>query len=197
MRFRSRRGALTLGVMALRNPAMLGAVLAVAAMASAGIAAAEPPAPSPAPVDPAAPAAAPAPAPAPATVIDKDGTYRVGVDIVPGVYASAGPFPDGTCSWRRMAPAVDGAEQGETLDRAFTKQPQVVQVLPTDGVFKTTECQTWTLTDQPPPAPGMGPLLAGLQVRGYLDSLNRNAQQYEANKPPPAPAAPAPPAPAP
>ncbi|TLH61524.1 hypothetical protein [Mycolicibacterium neoaurum] len=179
--------------MALRNPAVLGAVLAVAAMASAGIAAAEPPAPSPAPADPAAPAADPAPAPA--TVIDKDGSYRVGVDIVPGVYASAGPFPDGTCSWRRMAPAAEGAEQGETLDRAFTKQPQVVQILPTDGVFKTTECQTWTLTNQPPPAPGMGPLLAGLQVRGYLDSLNRNAQQYEANKPP-APPAPAP-APAP
>ncbi|AXK75391.1 MULTISPECIES: hypothetical protein [Mycobacteriaceae] len=184
--------------MALRNPAMLGAVLAVAAMASAGFATAEPPAPSPAPADPSAPAVdpAPAPAPVPATVIDKDGTYRVGVDIVPGVYASAGPFPDGTCSWRRMAPAVDGAEQGETLDRAFTKQPQVVQVLPTDGVFKTTECQTWTLTDQQPPAPGVGPLLAGLQVRGYLDSLNRNAQQYEANKPP-APPAPAPPTPAP
>lgn len=186
--------------MPIRVPAAIGAALTLAALATAGIAAAEPAPPVPLPADPAAPAADPAAAPpAPATVIDKDGTYKVGVDIVPGVYASAGPFPEGTCSWRRMAPIVDGAEEGETLDRAFTKQPQVVQILPTDGTFKTTECQVWTLTNQPPPEPGMNPALAAIRMKLYLDTLNRNAQQFEANKPPAAPAAPpipgAPPAP--
>lgn len=184
--------------MSFSLPAATAATVALLALASTGLAVAgpagaepAPPAPPvpapPAPVDPAAPAAD---SDAPATLIAEDGTYTVGVDIAPGVYASAGPIPEGTCSWRRMAPIVEGAEQGETLDRAFTKQPQVVQILPTDGTFKTTECQPWTLTDQPPPAPGLGPLLAGLQVRGYLDTLNRNAQQFEANQPPPAPPAP-------
>ncbi|MGW0163334.1 hypothetical protein ACWDUN_28835 [Mycobacterium sp. NPDC003323] len=177
--------------MALKLPAAVAAALTLAAIAAAGTAVAEPapsvppPTPPTPPVPPATadPAAAP---PAPATVIDKDGTYTVGVDIVPGVYVSAGPFPEGTCSWRRMAPIVEGAEQGETLDRAFTKQPQVVQILPTDGSFKTTECQTWTLTNQPPPPPGMNPAIAAIRMKLYLDTLNRNAQQFEANQPPPA-----------
>lgn len=171
-------------------------MLAFAGLVAAGPAAAEPADPAP-PAPPASTAPAPAPdAPppaAPVNIIDKDGTYQVGTDIVPGVYASAGPVPEGTCSWRRMAPVVTEGEPGETLDRAFTKQPQVVEIKPDDGSFKTTGCQTWQLTNQPPPAPGMSPVVAALKWKLYLDTLNRNAAQYNANPPPPAPT----PAPAP
>lgn len=175
--------------MGLKLPMFTAGGLVLAGLIAAGPAVAEPAEPSPAPSANAEPDASP-PA-SPLNVIDKDGTYRIGVDIVPGVYASAGPFPDGTCSWRRMAPVVTEGEPGETLDRAFTKQPQIVEIKPDDGTFKTTGCQPWTLTDQPPPPPGMSPLLAALQWKLYMDTLNRNAAQYEANQPPPAPAPPA------
>ena len=56
--------------------------------------------------DPATPTP-PAP-PGPKTTIDADGTYAVGTDVVPGVYSSAGPVTDGTCSWRRTS-NPDGA----------------------------------------------------------------------------------------
>lgn len=162
--------------MGFKLPLAAAVVLALAGFVAAGPAGAEPSDPVP-----------PAP-PAPLNVIDKDGTYKVGADIAPGVYASAGPFPDGTCSWRRMAPVVIEGEPGETLDRAFTKQPQIVEIKADDGSFKTTGCQAWQLTDQPPPSPGMSPVLAALQWKLYMDTLNRNARQFEANPPPPAPA---------
>jgi hypothetical protein len=168
-------------------------MITVAGMALAGLLAAGPAVAEPAePVPPAPPVGSePAPdAPPPATplnVIDKDGTYRIGTDIVPGVYASAGPLPEGTCSWRRMAPVLTEGEPGATLDRAFTKQPQVVEIKVDDGSFKTTGCQTWTLTNQPPPAPGMSPVMAALKWKLYMDTLNRNAAQFEANPPQPAP----------
>jgi hypothetical protein len=90
--------------------------------------------------------AQPAPAPAgPKTTIDADGTYAVGTDIVPGVYASAGPIPDGACYWKRT--------NGDKLvDNALTKKPQVVQIDATDTTFTTHDCQQWTLTNGPPPA---------------------------------------------
>jgi hypothetical protein len=94
----------------------------------------------------------PAPPAAAKTTIDADGTYRVGTDIAPGTYASAGPV-NGTCSWKR-ADASD-----KTLDNAITHKAQVVAIEPTDATFKTNGCQTWSLTDASPPAP-MGNLQA-------------------------------------
>jgi hypothetical protein len=99
----------------------------------------------------------PAPAPAgPKTTIDADGTYAVGKDIAPGVYASAGPVPDGACYWKRTS--------GDKLvDNALTKKPQVVQIDATDTTFTTNECQQWSLTNAPPPAqPAPGDLLGQL-----------------------------------
>jgi hypothetical protein len=176
--------------MGFKLPMTTAVFLALAGFVAAGPAGAEPAEPAP-PAPPASTSPAPsaqAPPAAPLNVIDKDGTYKIGTDIVPGVYASAGPFPEGTCSWRRMAPVVTEGEPGETLDRAFTKQPQIVEIKADDGSFKTTGCQAWQLTDQPPPAPGLSPVLAALQWKLYMDTLNRNAQQFEANPPPPAPA---------
>ncbi len=99
----------------------------------------------------------PAPAPAgPKTTIDADGTYAVGTDIAPGVYASAGPIADGACYWKRTS--------GDKLvDNALTKKPQVVQIDPTDTSFTTNDCQQWSLTNAPPPPqPAPGDLLGQL-----------------------------------
>lgn len=89
---------------------------------------------------------APAPPPAPETTIDGDGTYAVGADIAPGTYTSAGPIGDTACYWKR----ADGTG---TVDNALSKQPQVVQIAPTDTEFKTSQCQPWRLTACPPDCP--------------------------------------------
>jgi len=166
---------------------VLTSVIAVGALTlgvGAGIAAADPttttPAPAPAPTGPlpgpadaaapsASPGATPAPVPAgaPKTTIDSDGIYKVGVDIVPGTYASAGPVDGGACYWKRTG----GADGQTKVDSALTKKPAVAQIDPGDTLFKTDGCQPWALTDAPPPAEA-GPLLSQLQLRHALDTLN-------------------------
>jgi hypothetical protein len=138
-----------------------GAMLAGWA-ASVGVAGADP---EPSPPPPPAPIASPAPPPAPAgkTSIDKDGTYAVGSDIAPGIYSSAGPIGDGTCYWKRT-----GNPDGNLIDNAISKKPQVVQIDPTDKSFKTSGCQPWQLTpDATPPANTPPP-----GVQGTLGILN-------------------------
>lgn len=108
--------------------------------------------------------AEPAPPPAPKTTIDGDGTYTIGADIVPGTYTSAGPVGDSACYWKR----VDGTG---TVDNALSKQPQVVQIAPTDTAFKTSQCQPWQLSacppDCPPPPPPPWAILGQLgQILG-------------------------------
>ncbi|BBY60882.1 hypothetical protein MSAR_40180 [Mycolicibacterium sarraceniae] len=99
--------------------------------------------------------------------MDQDGTYRVGVDIVPGNYSTAGPVEGRACYWKRV-----GGPDGQTnLDNGLTKKPQIQQIDPGDATFKTDGCQPWTLTDAPPPA-APGPLMSQLQLRHYLDQLN-------------------------
>ncbi|WP_370497502.1 hypothetical protein [Mycobacterium sp. pR1184] len=151
------------------------------AAASTFVASADPddtrgPAPGPAPgqsasPSPAAsPSASPSPAPpggAPKTVMDKDGLYAVGTDIVPGIYSSGGPVGNGTCYWKRTA-NPDGA----LIDNSLSKKPQVVKIEPTDKAFKTDGCQPWQLTpDAPAPADVPGPV-AGAQLQGTLGTLN-------------------------
>lgn len=121
------------------------AVITVAAVAAvnwyaAGAAGAEPE-PSPAPA-------------APKTVIDADGSYAVGKDIEPGTYRSAGPVEKGVCYWKRV-------KDDKIIDNALTKKPQLVQIEPTDTMFKTDHCQPWQKTacppdcvTTPPPPPG-------------------------------------------
>jgi hypothetical protein len=114
----------------------VGAALMLVAgwAASAGVAGADP--------DP--------PPPGPKTTIDHDGTYAVGSDIAPGVYSSAGPVGAGTCYWKRL-----GNPDGNLIDNALSKKPQVVQIDPTDKSFKTSGCQPWQLTpDANPPSSG-------------------------------------------
>jgi hypothetical protein len=109
---------------------------------------------------------APPPPPAPKTTIDADGTYAVGKDIQPGVYSSAGPVGDGACYWKR-------ANGSSIVDNALSKKPQVVQIEATDTSFTTNECQSWQLTDAPPPPPaGPGDLLGQLGQLGQIIARN-------------------------
>jgi hypothetical protein len=135
--------------------------------ASAGVAGADPE-PTPPPPAPAAspgpsPAPATSPSPGPKTTIDKDGTYAVGTDIAPGTYSSAGPVGDGTCYWKRS-----GNPDGNLIDNAISKKPQVVQIDPTDKSFKTSGCQPWQLTPDAVPPPTTPPP----GVQGTLGILN-------------------------
>jgi hypothetical protein len=137
--------------------------------ASAGVAGADPE-----PTPPPAPAASPGPSPSPAPkTIDHDGTYAVGTDIAPGTYSSAGPVDNGTCYWKRL-----GNPDGNLIDNALSKKPQVVQIDPTDKSFKTSGCQPWQLTpDASPPANTPPPGVQG--TLGILNGLlgGQNGQQ--------------------
>ena len=153
---------------------------AVSAGIAGGIAGADPD-PSPAPSPAASPApspsasASPDPSSAPAakTTMDHDGTYAVGSDVAPGIYSSAGPVGSGTCYWKRL-----GNPDGNLIDNAMTKKPQVVQIDPTDKSFKTSGCQPWQLTpDATVPANSPPPGVQG--TLGILNGLlgGQNGQQ--------------------
>jgi hypothetical protein len=83
-----------------------------------------------------APPPLPAPPPGPKTVIDGNGTYLVGEDIVPGTYRSAG---GSGCYWKRLS-SLDGSD---IIDNNLSDGPQVVEILASDVAFETEDCQTW------------------------------------------------------
>ena len=122
------------------------------------------------PGDPSIPAPAPvvpsAPGPAPTGPLIEDGTFAVGTDIAPGVYASAGPVEGETCYWRRI-----GADN-VTLNNALTSQPQLIAIEATDVAFKTRGCQPWQLTQDGIPPEEIPPWLAQLRLRNELNVLN-------------------------
>ncbi|MCV7317491.1 hypothetical protein H7J77_18335 [Mycolicibacillus parakoreensis] len=138
-----------------------GAALCAAALTGATTALADPePAPEPAPTP-----GAEAPDTQAATSIEEDGTYQVGEQILPGTYTSAGPAEDATCYWRR-------SRDGEIVDNAMTKKPQVVQIEPTDSEFRTSGCQPWQRTDGEQAPPGLDPAAAKNQLRDEIGKLN-------------------------
>ena len=116
------------------------------------------------------PSAPPTP---PKTTIDHDGTFKVGADVAPGTYSSAGPLAGKTCYWKR----VGGDSGGETVDNAISKKPQVVQIDPGDKVFKTDGCQPWQMTDPANAPQDVSPSGAEAQLRGDLNDLNGRAGQ--------------------
>ncbi|MEB3023488.1 hypothetical protein [[Mycobacterium] crassicus] len=124
------------------------AVALAACWAAAGVAGAEP---------------TPSPPPAPKQVIDADGTFAVGKDIVPGTYRSDGPRDGNACYWRRM-------NGDKTVDSAMTKKPQVVLIEPSDTTFRTDRCQTWQLTECPPTCAPVPQQSAGLPdvLKGFV-----------------------------
>jgi len=131
-----------------------------------GIATADPGDPAvPSPVPPASSPVSP-PVSSPAGPLIEDGTFAVGTDIAPGVYASAGPVEGETCYWRRI-----GADN-VTLNNALTSQPQLIAIEATDVAFKTRGCQPWQLTQDGIPPEEIPPWLAQLRLRNELNVLN-------------------------
>ncbi len=96
----------------------------------------------------------------------QNGTFAVGTEIAPGVYASAGPVEGETCYWRRI-----GADN-VTLNNALTSQPQLIAIEATDVAFKTRGCQPWQLTQDGIPPEEIPPWLAQLRLRHELNVLN-------------------------
>ncbi|WP_234898844.1 hypothetical protein [Mycolicibacter kumamotonensis] len=107
--------------------------------------------------------AEPTPPPAPKQVIDTDGTFAVGTDILPGTYRSDGPREGNACYWRRIS-------GGKTVDSAMTKKPQVVLIEPTDTAFRTDRCAPWQLTPCPPTCAPVPQQSAGLPdvLKGFV-----------------------------
>ena len=88
---------------------------------------------------------APPPPSVPKTTMETDGTYRVGTDIVPGTYHSAGPSPEGTsdCYWARLK----SLNETHIIDSNISAGPQVVMIQPSDRAFLTHNCQPWQKAD--------------------------------------------------
>ncbi|QSE93877.1 hypothetical protein JWS13_37395 [Rhodococcus pseudokoreensis] len=87
---------------------------------------------------------------APATSFG-DGDYIVGVDIAPGTYVGSGTVDDIMgCYWERLSGTSGEYEDIIAMD--YTHSPKViVTIKPTDVVFSSTDCGTWT------PAPAARP----------------------------------------
>ena len=88
---------------------------------------------------------APPPPFAPKTTMETDGTYRVGTDIVPGTYRTAGPRPHGEsdCYWARL----DRLDPDHIIKNEISTDPQVVTIQSSDTAFETRSCQPWQKTD--------------------------------------------------
>ena len=82
---------------------------------------------------------------APKTTMETDGTYRVGTDIVPGTYRSAGPRPQGEpdCYWARL----DSLDPDHIIKNDISADPQEVTIESSDTAFETRNCQPWQKTD--------------------------------------------------
>lgn len=108
-------------------------------------------------------AAEPTPPPAPKQVIDTDGTFTVGKDILPGTYRSDGPRDGNACYWRRNS-------GDKVVDSAMTKKSQVVLIEPSDTTFRTDRCAPWQLTECPPTCAPVPQQSAGLPdvLKGFV-----------------------------
>jgi hypothetical protein len=79
------------------------------------------------------------------TTMDTDGTYRVGTDIVPGTYRSAGQSAEGEsdCYWARL----NSLNPTHIINNNISADPQVVAIQPSDAAFLTHSCQPWQKID--------------------------------------------------
>jgi hypothetical protein len=87
----------------------------------------------------------PPPPSVPKTMMETDGTYRVGIDIVPGTYHSGGPSPGGAsdCYWARLS----SLNPTDIISNDISTGPQTVVIQPSDTAFQTRSCQTWKKAD--------------------------------------------------
>lgn len=83
----------------------------------------------------------PPPAVVPKTVMETDGIYRVGIDIEPGSYRTAGRSAEGAteCYWARLS----SLNEIDILASNISTDPQLVLIEAGDRAFLTHSCQTW------------------------------------------------------
>jgi len=67
-----------------------------------------------------------------------DATRRVGIEIQPGLYRSAGTTSGSKCTWFRES-SNDGSVDA-IIDAASTHGPQIVEVKASDAAFETRSC---------------------------------------------------------
>ena len=85
------------------------------------------------------------------------GTWRVGEQIVPGVYEAASV--SGQCEWARISRFDDSG--ADVLFAETTSVAALVAVLPTDAGFRASEgCGRWALRLSPTPTPTPTPVLS-------------------------------------
>jgi len=88
---------------------------------------------------------APPPPSVPKTIMETDGTYRVGTDIVPGTYRSAGPSAEGAsgCYWARLR----SLNETDIVESNIGTNYQEAIIKPSDRAFLTHSCQPWQKAD--------------------------------------------------
>jgi len=69
-----------------------------------------------------------------------DGTWQVGVDVLPGTYRSSG---GDTCYWSRLA-SFTGGIQDAIIANGIGEGPTVVTIAATDKGFEARDCGDWT-----------------------------------------------------
>ncbi|WP_031481401.1 hypothetical protein [Streptomyces bicolor] len=74
------------------------------------------------------------------TMAGEGGMFRVGVDIAPGTYKSAGNTDD-SCYWERSKDAEHGIDS--IIANNNVTGTAVVTISASDAYFKTTGCQDW------------------------------------------------------
>ncbi|MCX4778847.1 hypothetical protein [Streptomyces sp. NBC_01264] len=77
-----------------------------------------------------------------AEISGKGGMLKVGVDIAPGTYKSAGSTEDGSgCYWERTKDATGSLDT--IIANENPEGQAVVTIAAKDGFFKTVDCQDW------------------------------------------------------
>lgn len=84
----------------------------------------------------------------PVPFMDHDGTYRVGKDILPGLYLTRGANDGQVCVWSRLS-SVGGGDATNVIDHGQTFGAQYALIAPTDAVFESRGCQAWSIGSRP------------------------------------------------
>lgn len=84
----------------------------------------------------------------PVPFMDHDGVYRVGQDITPGLYLTAGASNTGPCSWSRLSSAA-AEGTANVIAHGEAVGAQYVLVAATDIAFESRGCQTWSIGTRP------------------------------------------------
>jgi hypothetical protein len=85
-----------------------------------------------------------------------DGTYVVGIDLVPGTYATMGTAAGGIvrCSWSRLKDTSGNVDS--IIANDAQQGPTTVTITTTDGVCETAGCTTWQEVNSLDPQPATG-----------------------------------------